>query len=123
VKTLDQLGAEILAAIDSILDPGDGSEMYSSESVDIHGVPESLFTDGKLHEASDGRAYYVQEHKPQPEIFPCVCFYSKMRRPTEAEAAIFRERRTRIVTDFPTQEEYEASRNLDFPEAPEEPIF
>jgi len=42
-----------------------------------------------------------------------------MRRPTEAEAAIFRERRTRIVTDQPTQEEYEASRNLDFPEAPE----
>jgi len=124
MKTLDQLGAEILAAIDSIMDPGDGTEGYTSLSVDIQGIPESLFTDGKLRdESSGGRVYLVQEYRPQPEVFPFVCFYSKMRRPTEAEAAIFRAQSTRIVTDFPTQEEYEASRNLDFPEAPEEPPF
>ena len=121
MKTLDQLGAEILAAIDSIM--GDGDDMYSDPSVYIHGVPESLFTDGKLHEASNGMAYYAQEHRPQAEIFPSVCFNSKMRRPTEAEREIFRERRTRTIPEFPTQEEYEASRNLDFPEAPEELPF
>jgi len=112
MKTLDQLGAEILAAITPLLNDLPHSNAY----INIHGIPESLMPDGESFETSGDICFYKGV---KDDAGTRVGFFATSRQPTEVEAAMLKERRTPTVNEYPTQEEYEASRNLDFPEAPE----
>jgi len=80
MKTLDQLGAEILAAIDTVM--GDTKHKYTT--VMVHEIPEELFTSGEMI-ASGEVVYFRQKYYPGSNTFPSVTFFSENRPPTQQE--------------------------------------
>jgi len=80
MKTLDQLGAEILAAIEATLD----GVPHGNIDASVHAVPENMFAWGVMKQHGS-EIYFLQQYRPTRHCYPEVAFFSEFRPPTEAE--------------------------------------
>jgi hypothetical protein len=83
MRTLDQIGAEILAAVSTAM----ADVKHAYVTVMVHDVPEECLTSGEMRTTHDNEVYFRQQHLPTDNIYPSVTFFSQSRPPSEAEYA------------------------------------